>query len=299
MARNTQRFEPIVTLNGKAAEMALDGLTMKAKALRQALVEAGKMGDDKKVKEINRELKSTEATQRKLRNETYNYNQVLKNLNTSTLKDLYKTAKILRGEINKLTPGTQQFIDKSKQLSLVTSRIDQLKGRVRETHSWLSRAGNSFNKYFGMATAAIASITGISFAFRGAAQEAAKMDDRYSDVIKTTELLREEVVELNKEFKLFDTRTSRDALNLLARDAGKLGIKGKENVLEFVRAANQINVALSEDLGEGAIRSIGKLAEVFKLSSVMGIEKSFLSVGSAINAIGQASTANEAYSTLR
>ena len=146
-----------------------------------------------------------------------------------------------------------------------------------------------------MATAAIASITGISFALRSAAQEAAKMDDIYSDVIKTTGLLRKEVVQLNEEFKKLNTRTSREALNLLARDAGKLGIEGSANILEFVRAANQINVALGEDLGEGAIRSIGKLAEVFKLSGEMGIEKSFLSIGSAINAVGQASTASEAY----
>ena len=146
-----------------------------------------------------------------------------------------------------------------------------------------------------MATAAIASLTGISFALRKAGQEAALMDDIYSDVMKTTGLLREQVVWLNEEFKKLSTRTSREELNGLARDAGKLGISGKNDVLEFVRAANQINVALREDLGEGAIRNIGKLSEVFKLTQQMGVEKSFLSIGSAINAIGQASTANEGY----
>lgn len=292
---NTQRYEPVITLNAKAAENILDGLKVKAKQVREALNEAGKMGDDRKVKELDRELKSIEATQRKIRNQTYDYNIVLRNLNTSSIKDLERTAKTLRNEIRQLTPGTQEFITKSKQLDLVRNRLDQLNGRVRETHSWLSRAGNSFNKYFGMATAAVASITGISFALRGAAQEAAKMDDIYSDVMKTTGLLREEVVWLNDEFKKLNTRTGREELNGLARDAGKLGISGKENVLEFVRAANQIDVALREDLGEGAIRNIGKLAEVFKLSKEMGIEKSFLSIGSAINALGQASTANEGY----
>lgn len=292
---NTQRYEPVITLNAKAAENILDGLKVKAKQVREALNEAGKMGDDRKVKELDRELKSIEATQRKIRNQTYDYNIVLRNLNTSSIKDLERTAKTLRNEIRQLTPGTQEFITKSKQLDLVRNRLDQLNGRVRETHSWLSRAGNSFNKYFGMATAAVASITGISFALRGAAQEAAKMDDIYSDVMKTTGLLREEVVWLNDEFKRISTRTSREQLNGLARDAGKLGIEGKENVLEFVRAANQINVALSEDLGEGAIRNIGKLAEVFKLTQLLGIEKSFLSIGSAINSLGQASTAQEQY----
>ncbi len=292
---NTQRFEPTVTLNSKAAEHSLEGLRIKAKQVGEAIREAGKIGDSDQVTKLSKELKSIESSQRKIKSQTYDYNTVLKNLNTSNITSLEKTTRSLRSEIKKLTPGTQEFVNKTKQLDLVRNRLDQLNGRVRQTHSWMSRAGASFNKYFGMATAAIASITGISFALRSAAQEAAKMDDIYSDVIKTTGLLRKEVVQLNEEFKKLNTRTSREALNLLARDAGKLGIEGSANILEFVRAANQINVALGEDLGEGAIRSIGKLAEVFKLSGEMGIEKSFLSIGSAINAVGQASTASEAY----
>lgn len=296
MARNnTQRYEPVVTLNSKAAENALDGLKQKARQVRDALREAGNMGDDRKVRELERELKGIENVQRQIKQQTYDYNTVLRNLNTSSIKDLQKTARSLKNEIKTLTPGTQEFINKSKQLDQVKSRLDQLNGRVRETHSWLSRAGNTFNKYFGMATAAIASLTGISFALRKAGQEAALMDDIYSDVMKTTGMLREEVVWMNEEFKKLSTRTSREELNGLARDAGKLGISGKNDVLEFVRAANQINVALREDLGEGAIRNIGKLSEVFKLTQQMGVEKSFLSIGSAINAIGQASTANEGY----
>ena len=92
-----------------------------------------------------------------------------------------------------------------------------------------------------------------------------------------------------------DTRTSREQLLLLARDAGKLGITGKENILGFVRAADQIQVALGEDLGEGAIKELGKIADVLGYTNTMGIEKSLLSIGSAVNAVGQASTASEAY----
>ena len=226
---------------------------------------------------------------------TYDYNRVLKNLNGSSINELTKTARLLNREINQLSPGTQTFIEKSKQLDLVRNRISQLNGRAKESHSWLSRAGNSFNKYWGLATTAVATITGMSFALRGAAQEAAKMDDVYADVMKTTGLLRDDVVELNKEFQKMNTRTSREDLNLLARDAGKLGISAKEDVLQFVKAANQINVALGEDLGEGAIRNIGKISEVFQKTKELGIEKAFLSIGSAINALGQASTASEEY----
>lgn len=296
MARNsTQKFEPVITLNSKAAEDALEGLKIRAKQVRDALNEAGKAGDTKKVKELDRELRSISSSQRLLRTQTYDYNNVLKSLNTSTIKALEKASRALKNEIKELTPGTEQFVAKSKQLELVRGRLDHLNGRVKETHNWLSRAGNTFNKYWGILTAAAASVAGISMSLRGAAQEAAKMDDIYSDVMKTTGLLREEVVELNEEFKKLNTRTSREDLNALARDAGKLGISAKEDVLQFVRAANQINVALGEDLGEGAIRNIGKISEVFQKTKELGIEKAFLSIGSAINALGQASTASEQY----
>ena len=41
-----------------------------------------------------------------------------------------------------------------------------------------------------------------------------------------------------------DTRTARERLNELAGDAGRLGITAKNDVLEFVEAANMIDVAL-------------------------------------------------------
>ena len=37
----------------------------------------------------------------------------------------------------------------------------------------------------------------------------------------------------------------------------------KKGVLDFVDAANQINVALGEDLGEDAVKNIGKLSQMF------------------------------------
>jgi len=296
MARNTTaRAESTVTLNGRAAESALDGLKIKAKQYRDAILEASRAGDTAKVEKLNKALKATEGSMKSIRQQTFDYSVVLKNLNGSTMVQLEKSAKALRNEIKRLSPTTEEYIHKSKQLELVKTRMDELNGRVRQNNSWLARAGDSFNRYFSMLTAAAAAVAGISMALRSAAKAAAEMDDTYADVMKTTNLTREEVVLLNEEFKKLDTRTSREALNLLARDAGKLGISAAEDVLEFVRAANQINVALGEDLGEGAIRNIGKISEVFQQTKALGIEKAFLSIGSSINALGQASTASESY----
>lgn len=77
-----------------------------------------------------------------------------------------------------------------------------------------------------------------------------------------------------------------------------MGIEGKANLEGFVRAADQINVTLKEDLGgdtEETIRQVGKLVDIFKVKDDFGIEQGLLKVGSVINELGAASTANEGF----
>ena len=65
-----------------------------------------------------------------------------------------------------------------------------------------------------------------------------------------------------------------------------------------MNAADKINVSLSEDLGgnaEAAIEAIGKMVDIFNLSGEFGLEQAMLKVGSAVNSLGMASTANEGY----
>lgn len=302
MAKNIQEAEVIVTLNGTAAKNAVAELSNEYNKLKQAALDAHKAGDEALGKKLDAQaqklMKDIEITRR----ETKKFADILKNIDGASLKELRSVAKQLQSEINKLTPGTQQFIEKSKQLQQVNTRIRQLtngfKGVVEEEKRAIfsmKSLSESFNKYFAMISAGIAAITGLSLAFRKAAQDAAALDDTYADVMKTTNLLHEDVGELDKELMKIDTRTSREQLLLLARDAGKLGIQGKENILGFVRATDQIQVALGEDLGEGAIKNLGKIADVLGYTQSMGIEKSLLSIASSINAVGQASTASEAY----
>ena len=202
----------------------------------------------------------------------------------------------------KMTIGSKEYIQKSKEIRQLKAIVQEHNRQLQTTQrKWFSinKIADGFNKYFGILTAFLASITGIVLGFKKLSEEVAKMDDIYSDVSKTTNLTRNEVLALNESFKKMDTRTSREELNRLAADAGKLGISGRQDILEFVDAGNQINVALGEDLGEGAIKNIGKISQVFKASTSelknMGLKEQMLSIGSAINELGQSSTAREAY----
>lgn len=302
MAKNTTEAEVIVTLNGQAARNELKRLETEIEHYERAATDAYKAGDkalgDKMSKNASQLRKQFNVAKKEMKD----FSDMMKTLNSKSLNELKSAASQLRKQLGQLVPGTQQFIDKSKQLQQVNSRIKSLEASFKavvteEKRATLSLKGlaDGFNKYFGMVTAGVAAITGLSMAFRKAAEEAAKLDDVYSDVMKTTGLLHEEVEGLDEELMKIDTRTSREQLLLLARDAGKLGIQGKDNILGFVRAADQIQVALGEDLGEGAIRNLGKIADVLGYTSSMGIEKALLSIASSINAVGQASTASESY----
>lgn len=307
--RNTQEAVVNVTLNGEQAKHELGSMkeqlakmTTELKRLQSTPIGLMKPGESQKMEELRKETKKLERTVTSLEEKERAFARTLKNINSASLKDLQAAARRLSYEVKELTPGTQQFIEKSKQLQQVNTRIVKLRSSFKgliedEKSATLSLKGlaDGFNKYFGMVTAGIAAVTGMSMAFRKAAEEAAKLDDTYSDVMKTTGLMHDEVAALDQELMKIDTRTSREQLLLLARDAGKLGITGKENILGFVRAADQIQVALGEDLGEGAIKNLGKIADVLGYTDSMGIEKSLLSIGSAINAVGQASTASEGY----
>lgn len=229
---------------------------------------------------------------------------------SNSVKGIRSEMQKLINEQNKMTIGSDEYVAHTKkiaQLKGYLSEHNQQQKQVAKEYDkmsdsaggFFSRAANGFNKYFAMATTFIAGITGASLAFRKLAEDVAHMDDVYSDVMKTTGMTKDEVLALNEELKKMDTRTTRESLNNLARDAGKLGIEGQKNILDFVDAGNQINVALGEDLGEDAIKNIGKMVGVFETSTQqlqgIGLKEQMLAVGSAINELGASSTASEPY----
>ena len=306
MAKNTQEAEVIVTLNGTAAKKAVAELSQEFERLQKEALEAYKAGNDALGKKLDAQAQKLTKDIEITRRETKKFADIMKNLNGASLKELNSAAKQLRSEINKLTPGTKEFVEKSKQLQDVNTRINQLKSSFKglvteEKAATVSLKGLSegFNRYFGMITAGIAAITGVSMALKKCAQDAAAMDDAYATVMKTTGLAHEEVEQLNEAFKKMDTRTAREELNKMAYEAGKLGFTGVENIRQFVEAADVINVALGDVLGEGATLEIAKLAQVFAQSTAaldnLDLKGRMLAVGSAVNQLGKESTASESY----
>lgn len=203
-----------------------------------------------------------------------------------------------------MTIGSEEYIKTSLKMKEIESVIKDQERAVKDLgDSWknvrmkmadISNMIMGFQSVFEMFDSGIGKL-------KDFAADAAKLDDVYADVQKTTGLTHEEVEKLNEAFKKMDTRTSREQLNQLAYEAGKLGISSAEQVAQFVSASDKINIALGDVLGEGAMVKIGKLSDVYAKSTQQladagdDLEAKMLKIGSAVNMLGQSSTANEGY----
>lgn len=193
------------------------------------------------------------------------------------------------------TPGTEKWKALRADYLLTRQRMREVEVQARETRFSLSKMADGVNRYAAMGAGVVGALTGVALTARKCVDEYAEMEEAEAQVIKYTGMTRDEVKGLNEEFKEMDTRTAREKLNALAGDAGRLGITGKKDVLEFVDAADKINVALGEDLGDDAVKNIGKLAQMFGEDQKLGLRGAMLATGSAINEVAQNSSAAEAY----
>ena len=212
-----------------------------------------------------------------------------------TLMQLTSRQRELNAVIRNLDPSIPEWQKYNEMLGQVNGRIRELRSQAQQTSLSLSKITDGFNKYAGIMASALASLTGVALTARSCVDSFAEMEEADAGVVKYTGLTKKEVEELNDEFKKMDTRTSREKLNALAGDAGRLGITSKDAILEFVDAANQINVSLGEDLGEDAVSNIGKLAMMFGEDKDKGLRGAMLATGSAINEVAQNSSSCEKY----
>lgn len=243
--------------------------------------------------EINKSSKALEGYRTRL--ETLRRQQ---SVSTMTLAELRKHISTTTIALNKAVPGTEQWTKLNAELKLSKARLAELQAQSKVTGTVMQNMANKINRYIGIITAGFASMAFVISGINRSRKDFADFEEAVADVMKTTGLTKQQVMELNEELKKYDTRTAQNELLDLARVAGKLGITVKEEVEEFVRAADKINVALSRDLGgdaEEAINQVGKLVDIFGLKQEFGIEQSMLKIGSAINELGMASTANEGY----
>ena len=294
MSNITSNATVTLTVNGKQAQDMLDSLKKKSQDLEKAIDNAARSGNKQSLKRLQRELKQTNRQIAQIESATVGVEKVLRNLDKATPKELNKALTTMRKQLDGIERGTHEWNRQVEAIKKVKAELARVNDEMRLSEGRWQRFNRILNDWQTTIMGAAAAVTGLVMAGRSAVKAYADMDAEMANVRKFTGMTAEQVEDLNEELKKIDTRTSREDLNRLAEEAGRLGKTSKEDVLGFVKAADQINVAL-DDLGEGATLTLSKLTSIFGDEERLGTEKSLLAVGSVINELSQNCTAAAPY----
>lgn len=206
----------------------------------------------------------------------------------ASLDELRRAYKQLEEELNQINTKSKEFADKQKSMKELKKNIDEVTGAANKQGGAWHTAMKNLTAYVGL----FAAFNKAKELVTGAIKKNLEYSGSLTDIRKVSGLTMEEVKKLSTELAKIDTRTSVDGLAQLAYQGAKLGMGkyGVEGMAQFVRAADQINVAIGEEMGEEALPALSKMVEVMGLIPKMGIEKAMEATGSAMFKLSSTST---------
>ena len=259
------------------------------------LIKAKQEQNNTLMAQYDREVSKARVDMEDVKNETQLVNNTLSHMSTASVRDLEYSIKILNNQMRGLNRGTKEFKAMEEQAKKLKTELQNIRYEGGAQQSWMNRTADWFNKMQGLAISVFATVTGLLYSMRQSVQMYLDMDKETTNVRKYTGQTTEQVAQMNEEFKKMNTATAREQLNKFAEDAGRLGLSSTKAVEEFVDAADKISVAVGDDLGEGAVDTIAKMAQAFGEDKRLGLRGAMLATGSALNELSQSSTASAGY----
>lgn len=247
----------------------------------------------KAVSDLRRQYAQLEQTLKGTRLSQAQLNDIVARSKTgkANINELRQAYKQLEEELNFINTKSETFANRQKELKNLKKVIDDATGAAnKQSNAWRTALKN-LTAYVGM----FAVFNQVKTYFVDFFRLNMKFMDQLTDIRKVALSTTDEIANLSRELAKIDTRTSLEELNRIAYAGAKLGIQtqgGTMALAGFVRAADQVNVALKEDLGEEALTSLAKITEVMGLVDKYGVEKAMLKTGSAIFRLAATSTAS-------
>lgn len=285
-----QKMRQVLSNPGKASgediKQTMDAIQQKIQQLP-----AG----SKAVSDLRRQYAQLEQTMKGTRLSQAQLNDIVARSKTgkANINELRQAYKQLEEELNQLNTKSKEFNEKQKELKDLKKNIDNATGAIsQQSKSWQTALKN-LTAYVGLFQ--------VFNAIKDTVTSAIKKNFEYSssltDIRKVSGLTMQDVNKLSEELAKIDTRTSVDGLAQLAYQGAKLGMGkyGVEGMKQFVAAADQINVAIGEEMGEEALPALSKMVETMGLIPKMGIEKAMLATGSAIFKLSSTSTSTSTH----
>lgn len=274
---------------GKVGMGTFDGTYEDLQQLKKTLQDYQsqlKVGDTKQLDKIRNAFKDIESAEQAVSNKLVNVDDVMKRLRTAPLEELQQAAAQLQKELTESTRRTDEYVMTSAKLRQVSAQIDDVKKSWQEHDNQIVATAKRLTSYV-LVYAGFNEIVG---RIKQMAQANFELSDSMADIQKTTGLSSEEIANLTKNIDKIDTRTAQEQLYSLAASAGQAGLKTEEDVLGFVRAADQLTIALNE-LGNEGVNTLLKISNLTGEGKLLGTEKALLAIGSSINELSAASSA--------
>lgn len=304
----TRQSNVVITANGKQAEAVLTAINERVKslaasekqlqaALKQMRTESKQDTDQYKqlqqeLKGVQREMKSLNTAVQQNQSNMEKVNAVIKDLSHSTTRQLRDALRAGKKELERMSASDKELKPLQQRLKLIQQQIDRNTNSVKSHGSAWQIAVKNITAYvgvfgaFNMLKNKLQEITRLSLTF----------SDQLADVRKVSGLEIEDINQLAVNLSKIDTRTSLSTMvGDLAYSGAKLGFgeKGGIAALEsYVKAANQVNVALGEELGEQAMPALSKITENLGLIDKYGVEDAMLKTASAMFKLSSTTTAS-------
>lgn len=299
---NERIAEPTASLINRV-DAAVGDLAGKTNGELRSALEAGKKAMEgmaagpqlenmkRKLQQIEQQLKRNESVTRDIPDTFKRVKDVVDNLSATSLRDLRQA--LIEGK-----QAMEQMTD-PKQLRVMREHLQKIQRQIERNTGAASKSTRLWNN----ALQNIVNCTGLFAAFstaKGYIEDAArslfKMGDQMADIRKVSGLTTENIKSMSKELAKVDTRSSQGDMLKIAYEGAKLGMGeyGTEGLVGFTKAANQVNVALKEDLGDEALTALSKFTENMGLIKKYGVEQAMLKAGSAMFQLSATSTATSA-----
>ena len=206
----------------------------------------------------------------------------------ASLDELRRAYKQLEEELNQINTKSKEFADKQKSMKELKKNIDEVTGAANKQGGAWNTALKNLTAYVGLFSV----FNHIKDLVTGAIKKNFEYSGSLTDIRKVSGLTMDDVKKLSTELAKIDTRTSVDGLAQLAYQGAKLGMGkyGISGMRDFVAAADKINVAIGEEMGEEALPALSKMVEVMGLIPKMGIDKAMEATGSAMFKLSSTST---------
>ena len=285
-----KKTQIVITANAAVAKKVMDELQQRIDALKQKMQQLDTTTDagKKEFKKLQKELVSYNSAVTQNITNSERVRKAINNLSNTSLKELRRALVAAKSELGKTFENDPNLKKRQQDVKTLQAQIDKLTGAVNKQSNAWSTAVKNLTAYAGLFQ--------VFNAIKGTVTSAIKKNFEYSssltDIRKVSGLTMQDVNKLSEELAKIDTRTSVDGLAQLAYQGAKLGMGkyGVDGMAQFVKAADKINVAIGEEMGEEALPALSKMVETMGLIPKMGIEKAMLATGSAMFKLSSTST---------